>query len=261
VIPGGPGTSHTYLLPGLERLSDAFQVIFFDAYGRGRSARAQSPSEYSFDHDIEEIEELRKALQLGRIAVYGQSYGGVVAQGYALRYPQSLSKLILANTHHSAEMWQRGNDNWNQEIQNQFPEIWSELQGLRAQGLTTADATYLKALDRVPWTLMYFYDPAHAGVVFDVNFDVYNRIAGPDGDLILGGDLASVDFRKRLREIRVPTLVLAGRFDRMAFPRFSMQFKTLMPQAEFVMFERSGHLPFVEEPERHDAVVRAFLAK
>jgi pimeloyl-ACP methyl ester carboxylesterase len=39
LIPGGPGSSHTYFYPGLERLSDSFQVIFFDAFGRGRSDR------------------------------------------------------------------------------------------------------------------------------------------------------------------------------------------------------------------------------
>jgi len=261
VIPGGPGTSHTYLYPGLERLADAFQVIFFDAYGRGKSARAKTPSEYSFDRDIEEIEGLRKALNLGKIAVYGQSYGGVVAQAYALRYPQALTKLILANTLHGAEMWQKGNDNWNREIQNQFPEIWSELQQLRAKGMLTKDPEYLKALDRVPWTLLYFYSPAHSEVPFELNFEVYNRIAGPDADVMLGGDLASVDFRRKLRDIQIPTLVLAGRFDRMALPRYSVQYRTLMPQAEFVMFEQSGHFPFIEEPERHDSVVRAFLGK
>ena len=262
LIPGGPGCSHSYLYPSMERLANSFQIIYFDAFGRGQSDRAKNPSEYSLNHDIDDVEGLRKALGLGKIAVYGHSYGGVVAQGYALRYPQSLSKLILANTCHSAEMWQKGsNDNWNNEIQNQYPEVWAELQQLRAKGGVSCDPTYQKVQGRVPLCLLYFYDPAKSNLTVDTNLDVFCQIAGPDAGIVLGGDLASVDFRGQLRGIQVPTLVLAGRFDRVGIPRYSVQFKTFMPQAQFVMFEKSGHLPFLEEPELHDSIVRAFLRK
>ena len=262
LIPGGPGVSHKYLFPGLERLTNSFQVIYFDAFGRGQSDRAQDPGEYSFEHDIEELEGLRVALGLGKIVVYGHSYGGLVAQGYALRYPSALSHLVLANTLHSAEMWQKGNnDTTNAAIENQFPEISAELHQLRAKGAVSCDAAYQAVADRVPPSLMFFYDPSHANVPLDMNSDVYCQIAGRDADVVLSGDLSSVDFRRRLHEIPVRTLVLAGRFDRVAIPRYMLQYRTLMPQAELVMFEHSGHFPFIEEPERHDAVVRAFLSK
>jgi proline iminopeptidase len=262
LIPGGPGSSHSYLYPGMERLANSFQVIYFDAFGRGQSDRANHPGEYSFNHDIDDAEGLRKALGLGKIAVYGHSYGGLVAQGYALRYPQSLSKLILANTCHSAEMWQKGcNDNWNNEIQNQYPEVWAELQQLRAKGAVSCDPTYQQVQGRVPLCLLYFYDPSNSNITVDTNPDVFCQIAGPDAGIVLGGDLASVDFRGQLRGIQVPTLVLAGRFDRVGIPRYSVQFRTFMPRAQFVMFEKSGHLPFLEEPELHDSIVRAFLGK
>jgi pimeloyl-ACP methyl ester carboxylesterase len=127
-----------------------------------------------------------------------------------------LSKLVLADTLYSAEMWQKGNNETTTvEVENQLPELWTEIQQLRAKGL---------------------------------NNDVYCQIAGRDADFTLGGDMASIDFRSKLRDIRAPTLVLAGRFDRVAIPRYAVQFKTLMPRAEFVMFEQSGHMPFAEEP-------------
>ncbi len=262
LIPGGPGSSHTYFYPGLERLADSLQLIFFDAFGRGQSDRAKNPGEYSLTGDIDDIEGIRKALGLGKIAVYGHSYGGLVAQGYALRYPQSLSKLILANTCHSAEMWQKGaNDNWNNEIQNQYPEVWAELQQLRAKGALTCDPAYQKVQGRVPLSLLYFYDPSNSNIAVDTSSVVFCQIAGPDAGIVLGGELASVDFRGQLRGIQVPALVLAGRLDRVGIPRYAEQFRTFMPQAQFVMFEKSGHLPFLEEPELHDSVVRAFLRK
>jgi proline iminopeptidase len=262
LIPGGPGSSHTYYYPSMERLTNSFQVIYFDAFGRGQSERAKNPGEYSLAHDIDDIEGLRKALGLGKIAVYGHSYGGIVAQGYALRYPQSLSKLILANTCHSAEMWQKGsNENWNHEIQNQYPEIWEELQQLRAKGGVSCDPAYQKIQGRVSLSLLYFYDPTKSNISVDTNLDVFCQIAGPDSGFVLGGDLASVDFREQLSGIQVPALILAGRFDRVGIPRYSVQFKTFMPQARFVMFEKSGHMPFLEEPELHDLTVRSFLGK
>jgi proline iminopeptidase len=260
LIPGGPGSSHRYFYPSMERLARSFQVIYFDAFGRGRSDRAQHPRDYGLDQDIEDVEGLRKALGLGQIALYGHSYGGIVAQGYALKYPRSLSKLILAATCHSAEMWQQGaNENWNREIQNQYPEVWEELQRLRAQGRVSCDREYQKIQGRVALSLLYFYDPNLANITVDTNLDVFCRIAGADAGFVLGGDLGALDFRTNLKEIQVPTLVLAGRFDRVALPRYAMEFKTYMPRARFVMFEKSGHLPFLEEPEQHDATVCAFL--
>jgi proline iminopeptidase len=153
----------------------------------------------------------------------------------------------------------------NHELENQFPDLWEKLQHLRATGGLSCDSAYQAIEGRMPVSLVYFYDPSNVGgadyASFDTNLQVYCQIAGPDADVVLGGDLASLDFRRQLRTIGVPTLVLAGRFDRVAIPRFAVQFKTLMPRAQFVLFERSGHEPFIEEPERHDSVMRAFLRR
>jgi len=266
LIPGGPGVAHSYFWPHFDRLSDSFQVIYFDAFGRGRSDRAKDAREYSHAHDVDEVEGFRQALGLGKINLYGQSYGGIVAQGYALKYPNSLKRLVLANTLHSAEMWQKGNnDYWNYQIQNQYPEIWARLDSLRQNGVLSCDSLYQAIEGDVPVSLFYYYDPSNvdvkASASFSYDIQVYAQIAGPDADFILGGDIASLDFRAKLSSVRVPTLILAGRFDRIAIPRYSIQFKRFMPQAQFVMFEKSGHLPFIEEPQRHDAVLREFLKK
>ena len=66
--------------------------------------------------DIEDIEGLRKAMNLNKISLYGHSYGSVVAQGYAIKYPQTTSHLIIANGFHSYLMWQANDDNSNHEI-------------------------------------------------------------------------------------------------------------------------------------------------
>src|ERR1051326_1585453 len=110
LIPGGPGGVHV----GLRRfdsLASNFMLIYFDAFGRGKSDTAKDVKEYSLERDIEDIEGLRKALHFDMINVLGHSYGGLVAQGYSLRYPQHVKHLVLANTFHSFVMWQKNDDN------------------------------------------------------------------------------------------------------------------------------------------------------
>ena len=123
------------------------------------------------------------------------------------------------------------------------------------------DSAYQIVQNRVPASLVWFYDPSNSDVPFDFNIDVYCQIAGRDGDFAIGGDLVTFDFRRQLSSLRTPALVLAGRFDRFFIPRDAVEFRTVMPRAELVMFERSGHQPLIEERERHSTVVREFLSK
>src|SRR5215475_5412154 len=79
------------------------------------------------------VEALRSALGLGKINLLN-SYGGVVSQAYALRFPDSLGRLILVDTLFSSEMWQANYENSLNELENQFPEIWQNIQKIRNPG-------------------------------------------------------------------------------------------------------------------------------
>src|SRR6187551_1311630 len=86
IIPGGPGGAH----PGyrvFDSLAKDNEIIYYDAFGRGKSDTAKDVKEYTLARDIEDVEGLRKALHFEKLNVLGHSYGGVVAQGYALKYP------------------------------------------------------------------------------------------------------------------------------------------------------------------------------
>src|SRR5271155_1774375 len=62
LIAGGPGDSHAVFHPFFSRLADSRRVVYFDAFGVGKSSRARSKKEYSFARDVEDLEGLRKAL-------------------------------------------------------------------------------------------------------------------------------------------------------------------------------------------------------
>ncbi|MBR9683752.1 alpha/beta fold hydrolase, partial [Candidatus Woesearchaeota archaeon] len=94
-----------------------------------------------------------------------------------------------------------------------------------------------------------------------LNTKLYYQMVGRDGDFELTSDIGTFDYRTQLKELKMPILIYGGRYDRVAVPWMMVQFKMYCPQAEFVMFERSGHNPQVEEPEATIALIRGFLSK
>lgn len=262
LISGGPGASHNYFHPSFSQLSDVAQVIYFDAFGRGKSARAEAKREYTFARDIADLEAFRKVRGFEQINLLGHSYGGMVAQAYAIQYPQHVKRLILADTFFSGEMWQANNDSCNQILRNQCPEVWAKVMALRRQGHHSSSKEHQDAY-QLPIGMVYYHDASKAKLAWDdpSNNDVYYAIAGDDADFLIGGDIAALDFRLDLKKLTMPVLVMAGRYDRVSIPRFAVEYKRYLPTAQFVMFEESGHNPFIEETRKFIDTIRAFISK
>jgi proline iminopeptidase len=259
VISGGPGAAH-YLYPYFSALADRCRVIYLDSFGSGNSDRAKSREEYTFMRHVDEIEGVRQALGLGQINLLGHSYGSAVVQAYALKYPGSLKRLILAAPLISAKDGQEGNDNVLQAIRFQYPEIWGRLQELRARGLHDTDKEIADVMQMVPEDLLYYGNVINAGRLnVDFNPEVGFALAGED-PFVAGGELAKLDFRQDLKRLTMPMLVMAARYDRVLPPKGSLQYKEYAPQALFVMFEKSGHNFFLEENAKMVRTLRAFLA-
>ena len=275
IIPGGPGGNH-FGYRRFDSLAPHNMIVYFDAFGRGKSDTARNVREYSLDRDIEDLEGLRKALRLGQINVLGHSYGGLVAQGYALRYPQYVKHLILANTFHSFIMWQENDDNCNREIKTNYPEIWDSLMKIRERGAVSSDKIHQALYSRVPYGFLYAYNPDNfrsRGITTTgqtqspeqqpyphaFNSDLYYQMVGKDGDFIVGSDIGNFDFRSQLKELKMPVLIYGGRYDRVAVPEMMIKYKEYCPQARFVIFEYSGHNPQVEEPGRLFPLLNEFL--
>ena len=259
LIAGGPGASHTYM-HGFSPLSKTHRLIYLDALGCGKSDSARSSSEYTLDRAVEDVEALRAALKIPRWNVLGHSYGGVVVQAYAIKYPQSIARVILANTLISGEAWQAALDYSNEQVKNQYPEVWERTQDLRGRGLRSSAPEHQRVYNISP-ALFYFFDGSNVSkTVFEINQEVYYGMTGEDADFRLGPALAGIDFRGQLKNLRMPVLVLAGRFDRILSPLYTQQFNQYAPNTKFVMFEKSGHLPFVEEPAETFKTLNAFLS-
>jgi len=270
IIPGGPGSTHLSYRRFDSLAKSNIQLIYFDAFGRGKSDTAKDVKEYSLERDIEDIEGLRKAMHLDKISVLGHSYGSLVAQGYAVKYSQNLSHLIIANGFHSFIMWQENDDNSNHEIKTNYPEVWEELMKIREQGAVSSDEKHQEIYGRVPYGFLYAYNPARfepnpavprKAYPNPFNSKLYYQMVGKDGDFIVGNDIGNFDYRKDLKNLTMPVLIIAGRYDHVAVPWMEVKYKDYCPQAQFVMFEHSGHNPQVEEPEKEFPLIVDFLKK
>ena len=273
LLAGGPANNHLIFQPYFSRLADQFEIVYYDYYRRGKSEPAKDYEAITFESDIEDLENLRKALGYAKWSVYGFSYGGMVAQGYALKYPKSVDKLVLANTLHSAEMWQKNHENINREIVNQFPEIWEQIQALKARGYRSSPKEMVALFDSIRGNeLVRFYNAQNDAkrakelglrnkdAAYKFNKELYFTFVGDDIDFFLGGEVANLpDFRPQFKELKMPLLIVAGRFDRALYPKYSLQFKQFAPQAKFVLLEHSGGFAHVEEPETLFPLLKEFL--
>ncbi len=164
-------------------------------------------------------------------------------------------------------MWQENCDNSNREIKTNYPEVWSDLMEAREQGAISSDQIHQDIYGRVPYGFLYAYNPENfrggSSKPYPnfMNTKLYYQMVGKDGDFIVGNDIGTFDFRKELKELKMPILIYGGRYDRVAVPWMMDKYKEYCPQAKYVMFEKSGHNPQVEEPEAAFELIRDFLKK
>lgn len=267
LVAGGPGGSHASFHPWFSRLAASHTVIYFDNLGRGRSDRLADPKRYTVERDADDIEALRRALGFDKITVLGHSYGGMPALAYALKYPSHTDHLILSDTILGAKGFQENIDSCNFNARTRFPEVWDKLMALRRKGVKTGvdayEALYGDATDD-----LYWYRPENAAKMYHssdkadrLNFDVYRAMVGDDPEWTVGGTMKGYDPRPGMKNLTVPTLICVGRFDRVSLPLIAQEIKNALPpqSARLVVFEHSGHRPWVEETDHYFQTVNDFL--
>ncbi len=261
---GGPGNSHDYMQGNFGQYYKTNTVVFIDHLGRGLSDNAKDPKEYSIQNDVHITEEVRKALGFDTIALVGHSYGTIVAQAYAIKYPEHVSKMVLINGFYSGEMWQANCDSYNHYVKTHFPEMWEKITALRAEGYVSSDPEFSKLYSSVPSKFVYYHNNTLKQHVPQKKFrgwnsDVYYSIIGKDADFFVSGSMMDTDFRKDLKNLDIHTLIIQGRYDGVSTPEYAIRYKTFMPKAVFEMFENSGHNPYLEEPEKFYRLFEFFL--
>jgi proline-specific peptidase len=257
-LHGGPGGSHNCLQP-LEALAQSGRpLVFYDQLGGGNSDWPDDPTLWNIDLFLEEVGAVRRELGLQRVHLLGHSWGAMLALSYALMEPSGLLSLVLvgglaSSPLHSAEV---------DKLREQLPPEVQEVLSHHEEEGTTDDLAYEEAI-------MAFYRrhlcrldpwPEHLREgLGQINPQVCQTMWGAD-EFHFTGNLKDWDVSPRLGEIRVPTLLLSGRYD-LCTPAEQQVMREGIPASEWVLFEESSHFPHDEETERFLEVVEVFLSR
>jgi proline-specific peptidase len=255
VVHGGPGLPHDYLR-SLERLADEREVIFWDQLGCGRSRRPSNTQLWTMERAVAEMDAVVKALGLTRFHVFGNSWGGMLAQQYALDVASGAASLTLSNTIASIPEFSKMVARLKSELD---PATQAAIDRHEAAG-TTYSAEYQGAIRT--WNETYLCRvrpwPRELEEAFrNMGTDVFETMFGPS-DFHIVGTIRDWDVFDRLPEIVLPTMVLAGRYDE-CVPEHAWEMHQRIPGSRFELFESSAHMPFIEEPDKFDSVMRDFL--
>jgi proline iminopeptidase len=257
-----PGGQVWYRIAGSGRATPLLVLhggpVFYDQLGAGHSVAPADTTLWRVDRFVRELAQVREALGLEEVHILGHSWGSMLAVDYMLTQPTGVRSLVLASPALSVPRWVRDADSLKTTLPDSLQAIISHHE---ASG-TTDSPEYQGAViefyrqffaRRRPWSADI--DSA----VAQFNTDVYGYMWGPS-EFAATGTLKDYDRTDRLRELGLPVLFTAGRYDE-ATPSTVAFFQSQVPGAELAILEASAHLTMQDEPEEYVRIIRDFLRR
>jgi proline iminopeptidase len=235
-------------------LADRFTLVFYDHRCNGRSTGAPVES-MNFENLTADADALRQALGFEKWAVLGHSFGGNVALEYALRYPHSLSHLLLVNS--GADFrWPREKAPEELAKRGFSPEIVN-LARRHFSGQIEPNEMFPNLMK-----LGKAYNP-HTGLLQTPHMLIMGLQTKLRPEALIYAEthfLKDWTVMDRLGEINVPTLVMAGAEDFVYPAEHQKELAAKIPNARLVLIERAGHNPHDEQTAQVIRAVRDFMA-
>ena len=246
LLHGGPSGTHEYF----ESFDSFFppegiEYYYYDQLGSYYSEQPTDSSLWTIERFVEEVEDVRKALQLDSTNFYllGNSWGGILAMEYAFKYQQNLKGLLICNMMASCPDYGKYAD---EVLAKQMdPKVLEEVRAIEAKKdfsnprymeLLTPNY-YEKHLCRFPAS--EWPDPVNRSFKH-MNSSVYVLMQGPS-EFGISGRLAKWDVKARLPEIKVPTLTVGATHDTMD-PEHMKWMSTQVKKGRFLLCPEGSHL-------------------
>ncbi len=255
-LHGGPGATHDYMLPLADLAEYGYRIVLYDEFGCGKTELPKNIASLTIEYGVEELEGVRKALDLGKIHLIGSSYGGLLAIAYALKYQKNLKSMVTIGGLHNVPLTVTEMERMKSELPLDVVEVLTKYEALgqydNPEYLKAVDVFYRKHLCRLQeWPKELVYSLEH------ISKPVYFAMNGPN-EFTICGNIRYWDVTDQLNKIRVPTLVTGGRYDEVS-PKVARGIHKGIKRSKLVTFMNSAHLPMWEEREKFMAVVRKFL--
>lgn len=255
LLHGGPGATHDYFQSFENFLpQEGFEFIYYDQLGSGNSDNPDDTAYWDLDRFVEEVEQVRIALNLGKENFYllGHSWGGILAMQYALKYQDNLKGLIVSNMMSSCPDYGKYADN---VLAKQFdPIVLDSIMAIEKRGDfdnpnymgLLGPNFYEKHILRIP--AAEWPDPVNRAFA-KMNKSLYVTMQGPS-EFGISGRLENWDVSKKLSTIVVPTLVIGAQHDTMD-PEHMKWMSTQFKNGSYLYCEKGSHMAMYDDQETY----------
>lgn len=254
VLHGGPGFDHRQFLPYIWQLATEHQVILYDQRGTGLSSGPVDAASINIDTFVADLDGVRKAFGIDHMNLVGHSWGGILAQYYAIRHPDRLKSLVLCSTTASASAFAEMRANYEAARLPEDVELLGEIYD--SEAYKNGDPETVERFWRI-YFKPYFADQNLVDKM-DLHFE-QNTIK--NSSAVAGFILKSIgefDLHHDLRGIRCPTLILHGDSDPMPLA-YAEKIRDSIDGSTLVIAENSGHWLFVDATDTFTSTILEFL--
>lgn len=254
LLHGGPGLDHHEFADYLDPLCDQFRLILVDMRAQGKSDMCPEET-WTLEQMAKDVVSLAEALGLEKYAVLGHSYGAFVALQNAVDFPGAAAQTIVSGGVPSSRFLEVVEKNLAEfepeSLREQVTDSWAR----ETEAQTQEDFAGIMH-DQMPFHFGDPLDPRIAEYEERTKETVYSPALLQH---FAKADYGMIEVENELGNVTQPVLVCTGRQDRACTVEASEAMAQGLPKAELVIFEKSGHMTFVEENERYLNVVRDFL--
>ncbi|HXB39326.1 MAG TPA: proline iminopeptidase-family hydrolase [Bacteroidia bacterium] len=263
LLNGGPGLTHEYFecfesfLP-----AEGIEFIYYDQLGCGNSDNPKDTSMWDLTRYMEEVEQVRKALNLANDNFYllGHSWGGILAMQYALKYQNNLKGLIISNMMCSCPDYGKYA---NEVLAKQMsPQVLDTIRKLEAKK-NFANPKYMELLMRNYYAehicripLAQWPEPINRSMS-KLNNSLYVTMQGPS-EFGIAGSLTYWDVKARLKELKVPTLTIGAKYDTMD-PAHMQWMSTQVQNGTYLYCANGSHMSLYDDQQTYMAGLVKFI--
>jgi len=250
MVNGGPGFDHNYVLcsDAWDTIAKRRRVVFYDQRGNGRSGALAKEQTCTVADQVADLEALRAELHADKIDLLGHSWGGYLVMAYAARHPEHVAHLLIVDS--ASPKW----TDTDFIFKYVFPEGTDRQGALDFHDALGDSASGAKSMNEYLQMLFVSTEKRDELMAHSADYH-YTRSVNE----ILSTDLNRLDMWPVLPSLTMPTLVVTGRYDINVAPSTAWKIHKAIPASKWKVFEKSGHLPYFEEPEAFVRTVDDFL--
>jgi proline iminopeptidase len=257
-LHGGPGQgSQSFAKFAGPELEKGLRMVYLDQRGSGRSERPWNQA-YSMDLLIDDLEKLRLAWGVPKIALVGQSFGTALGMEYAARYPDRVSHLVLAA---GIPDIPAALDIQCARLEREDPEAFARAKAALREGdrrRCNAGRAYEGAASRAATDRRMYPDPETQRLVEEADAEGGLKNTGELGKAIFASGIMDYRFDKAER-LTMPVLVIAGGRDFQAVAEPQRALAERVERGRYLEYPEAGHFMYVEDPVRFGRDVTAFI--